>query len=139
MIPVYHGLFYACMVGALLFAAAAAVLFFKFDIRHIFNVQSGRAEKLTVERMRAANAATGRLILSEDLESGRAGNRTKAPVVMQPSSSEIRQTTSLAQNNRPQATGPIADQQLPKGINAPTGHTFVIRQKILLTDTAEEL
>ena len=68
LIPIYHGLFYACMAGALLFAAAAAVIFFRFDIRHIFNVQSGRAERMTVERMRAENAATGRLILTAETE-----------------------------------------------------------------------
>lgn len=139
MIPVYHGLFYACMAGAFLFAATAAVLFFKFDIRHIFNVQSGRAERLTVERMRAENAATGRLILSSDIESGHTGEPIKRPTVVQPSSSEIRPTTSLAQNNRPQDTAPIAGQQPPAAPNVPAGHTFVIRQKILLTHTAEEI
>lgn len=139
MIPVYHGLFYACMAGAFLFAAVAAVLFFKFDIRHVFNVQSGRAERLTVERMRAENAATGRLILTADVESGHTGGRIKTPTVVQPPSSEIRPTTSLAQNNRPRDTAPIAGQQKPTAPAVPAGHTFVIRQKILLVHTNEEI
>lgn len=139
LIPIYHGLFYACMVGTLLFAAVAAVLFFKFDIRHIFNVQSGRAERLTVERMRAENAATGRLILTADVESGHTGGQIKTPTVVQPPSSEIRPTTSLAQNKQPRDTAPIAGQQSPRTPSVPEGHTFAIRQKILLTHTTEEI
>ena len=139
LIPIYHGLFYACMAGALLFAAAAAVIFFRFDIRHIFNVQSGRAERMTVERMRAENAATGRLILTAETEPPHTGSPKKHPVVVQPASSEIRPTTSLAQNKRPQDTAPIAGQQPPKTPSVPAGHTFAIRQEILLTQTTEEI
>lgn len=139
MIPVYHGLFYACMAGALLFAVTAVVLFFKFDIRHIFNVQSGRAERLTVERMRAENDATGRLISSLDMESGRTGEQIKTPTVVQPPSSETRPTTSLAQNDRVQHTASIEKQQPSKTPKVPAGHIFVIRQKILLTHTSEEI
>lgn len=139
MIPIYHGLFYACMAGMFLFAAIAAVLFFKFDIRHVFNVQSGRAEKMTVERMRAENAATGRLILSADIASGKTAGDAKAPTVVQPPSSEIRQTTSLAQKDRQPTTDAIAGQKPPSTPKVPAGHTFVIRQKILLVHTTEEI
>lgn len=133
LIPIYHGLFYACLAGTILFAALAVFLFFKFDIRHVFNVQSGRAEKMTVERMRAENAATGRLIQTAETT----GSGTKPPVVVQPASSEIQPTTSLAQKDAQQTTAPIAGKKRPAAPAVPAGRKFVIRQKTILIHTNE--
>lgn len=133
LIPIYHGLFYACMAGTVLFAALAVLLFFRFDIRHVFNVQSGRAEKMTVERMRAENAATGRLIRTAET----APSAVKVPVVVQPTSSEIQPTTSLAKSGAQQTTAPIAAKNHPAAPAAPAGRKFVIRQKVVLIHTNE--
>lgn len=133
LIPIYHGLFYACMAGTIFFAALAVLLFFKFDIRHVFNVQSGRAEKMTVERMRAENAATGRLIQTAET----AGRDAKPQVVVQPKSSEIQPTTSLSKSGAQQTTASIASKKHTAAPAVPTGRKFVIRQKIVLIHTNE--
>lgn len=136
LIPIYHSLFYVCMAGSILFAALAVLFFFKFDIRRVFNVQSGRAERMTVERMRAENAATGRLISTAGTteEQGQ-----KPPTVVQPPSSEVQQTTPLSQSTTKKTT-PTAGRKKPQPApNVPAGRKFVISKKIILTHTSETI
>lgn len=136
LIPIYHSLFYVCMAGSILFAALAVFFFFMFDIRRVFNVQSGRAERMTVERMRAENAATGRLLSTAGTTEEPA---QRPPTVVQPPSSEVQQTTPLAQHTT-QKTIPTAGrkkaQPTPK---VPAGRKFIISKKIILTHTSETI
>lgn len=61
MISIYHTAFVVSLVLAILFFAVSVVLFFRFDIRKIFDMRTGRAEKRTIREMEELNAQTGKL------------------------------------------------------------------------------
>lgn len=61
MIEVYHAAYLVCLVLGLIFLALTVFLFFKFNIRRIIDMKTGRSEKRTIERMEQINAMTGKL------------------------------------------------------------------------------
>ena len=61
MINIYHAAFIAFLVLAVVLFIASVVLFFKFNIRRIFDMKTGRGAKKTIQRMKELNAQTGKL------------------------------------------------------------------------------
>lgn len=61
MISIYHTLFLVFLVLGLLLLVVSVVLFFRFDIRRIFDMKTGRAQKRTIQKMEEINAQTGKL------------------------------------------------------------------------------
>ena len=62
LINLYHNGFIVCIILAILFFVAAIVMFFVFDIRNIFNIKTGRAQKRKIDEMEKENSLTGRFI-----------------------------------------------------------------------------
>ena len=54
--------FAICVAFSILFFVVSIVLFFVFDIKRIFDMKTGRAEKQKIREMEEENALTGRLI-----------------------------------------------------------------------------
>lgn len=88
VINVLNTLFWVCLAGAILFFVIAAVLFFVFDIRTIFNIKTGRAQAKTVKEMQAANESTGRLRVAGKTQTTKLTKEQKAeprvPAVVPP-------------------------------------------------------
>ena len=61
MINIYHTGFIVCLVLACVFFAVSVLLFFKFNIRRIIDMKTGRGAKRTIQKMEEINARTGKL------------------------------------------------------------------------------
>ncbi len=61
MISIYHTANIVCLVLAISFLAISVILFFRFDIKKIFDLKTGRGAKKTIQKMEEINARTGKL------------------------------------------------------------------------------
>jgi len=61
LIKLYHNAFIISLVLGLIFLALTVFLFFKFKIKKIIDMKTGRIEKQTIQRMEEVNALTGKL------------------------------------------------------------------------------
>ncbi len=61
MIKIYHTGYLVCLILAILFLALSVFLFFKFDIRKIIDIKTGRGAKRSIQKMEEINARTGKL------------------------------------------------------------------------------
>lgn len=61
LIDLYHNAFVISLVLGLIFLALTVFLFFKFKIKKIIDMKTGRIEKQTIQRMEEVNALTGKL------------------------------------------------------------------------------
>ncbi|WP_346911243.1 hypothetical protein [Faecalicatena orotica] len=61
MINIYHTGFTVCLILACIFFAVSCVLFFRFNIRGIIDMKTGRGAKKTIQKMEEINAKTGKL------------------------------------------------------------------------------
>ena len=61
MSAIFNTIFIICLALAIVFFIVSVILFFLFDIRGIFNIKTGRAEKKRIKELEEANAKTGRL------------------------------------------------------------------------------
>lgn len=59
-INLFHALFYGCLWFGIFCFALSVLLFFKFDIRNIFNARTGRSVKKAVERAEKRNGGAAR-------------------------------------------------------------------------------
>lgn len=66
LIAVYRAGFYASAVVAVVGAALAVALFFRFDIRNLWLIQTGRAQRQGVRQMEAASRNEGRMRREEN-------------------------------------------------------------------------
>ncbi len=76
LVGVFGTLSVVCFVLAVVFAILAVAMFFIFDIRNIFDMRTGRAQKRVITEMEAENALTGRLINPRAKSNGK-GSRKK--------------------------------------------------------------
>lgn len=76
LVGVFGTLSVVCFVLAVVFAILAVAMFFIFDIRNIFDMKTGRAQKRVITEMEAENALTGRLINPRAKSNGK-GSRKK--------------------------------------------------------------
>ena len=76
LVGVFGTLSVVCFVLAAVFAILAVAMFFIFDIRNIFDMRTGRAQKRVITEMEAENALTGRLINPRAKSNGK-GSRKK--------------------------------------------------------------
>lgn len=61
LIKIYHAAFIAFLVLAVVFFVISVILFFKFNIRGIFDMKTGRGARKTIQKMKELNAQTGKL------------------------------------------------------------------------------
>lgn len=138
MIQVYRTCFYICMAITVLGLANAVFLFFRFDIRTIFEIRTGRAAKRTIRRMEEANASTGRLRQEDmDFTTGglTTGNSTTTPLPPSPSPASGSGETTLLNAAPPAPAAPAAPVPQP----AAPGFRFVVTQAVVLTHTSENI
>lgn len=138
MIQVYRTCFYICMAITVLGLANAVFLFFRFDIRTIFEIRTGRAAKRTIRRMEEANASTGRLRQEDmDFTTGglTTGNSTTTPLPPSPSPASGSGETTLLNAAPPAPVAPAAPVPQP----AAPGFRFVVTQAVVLTHTSENI
>lgn len=139
MIQVYRTCFYISMAITVLGLANAVFLFFRFDIRTIFEIRTGRAAKRTIRRMEEANASTGRL-RQEDMDFTTGGLTTggSATTPLSPPKSPAsgsEETTLLNAATPPAPAAPAAPVPQP----AAPGFRFVVTQAVVLTHTSENI
>ncbi len=129
MIAAYNTGFNICLAITVLGVAGAIFLFFKFDIRTIFAIRTGRAERQTVEKLREANARTGTLRAAPEIEYTTDGLSAGTP----PAAEE---TTPLA-TSAPLAPAPAADAAAQTTAPLPPGFRFVITENTVIVHTDE--
>ena len=61
IINLYHIGFLICLALSMIFLLVTVFLFFKFDIRNIIDLKTGRGAKKTIQKMEELNAKTGKL------------------------------------------------------------------------------
>lgn len=61
MIKIYHTAFIVFLILTILFLVVSIVLFFRFNIRGIFDMRTGRGARKTIQKMQEINAQTGKL------------------------------------------------------------------------------
>ncbi len=61
MIKIYHVAFLIFLVLAIVFFVISVILFFRFNIRGIFDMKTGRGAKRTIQKMKEMNDQTGKL------------------------------------------------------------------------------
>ena len=79
LVGVFGTLSVVCFVLAAVFAILAVTMFFIFDIRNIFDMRTGRAQKRIITEMEKENALTGRLINPNAKAKGKGKNKKKNP------------------------------------------------------------
>ncbi|MEF9840796.1 MAG: hypothetical protein RR791_07600, partial [Lachnospiraceae bacterium] len=60
LVGIYHTGFIILLTLGIVFLAAAVFMFWKFDIRRIWTIRTGRAEKKSIREMEEATAMSGR-------------------------------------------------------------------------------
>lgn len=61
MISIYHVAFIIFLILTIVFLVVSVVLFFRFDIRGIFDMRTGRGARKTIQKMQELNDQTGKL------------------------------------------------------------------------------
>lgn len=61
MISIYHTAFLVFLILTIIFLLVSVILFFKFNIRGIFDLKTGRGAKKAIQKMEEINAQTGKL------------------------------------------------------------------------------
>lgn len=140
LIRLYQTCFYACMAVTILGLVCAVFFFFKFDIRTIIEIRTGRAAKRAIRKMAEANAMTGRL-RAEDmdfttggLQTGRSGPITGSGQTA-PLAVPANETTPLAQAQPVQAP----NAGLPPAPAVKPGFAFAVTQSVMLIHTQEQI
>lgn len=102
MIDLYHTAFIVCLVLTCVFTAVSVFLFFKFDIKKILDMKTGRGAKKTIQKMEEINARTGKL--RQDMVS-------YTPPVLKADERITYPTTSpnLAQQSQGSVTQPVTE------------------------------
>lgn len=137
LIRIYQVCFYICLVVTILGLANAAFLFFRFDVRGIFEIRTGRAAKRTIRKMAEANASTGRLrpvemdFTTGGLLTGETGGTATTP--LKPADRPPAQAAQPA----PAAPGPARTGKTGKSER--TGFRFVVTQSVLMVHTTEKI
>lgn len=141
LINLYHTGFLACLCLTVLFFLLTVFLFFKFDIRGIFEFRTGRGARKRIQKMEEINAMTGKLrdpgmfttdslsrkVMRED------GDVITYPVTAQTNTDEVLGDTELLCTDNLTAetvqSAPSEPENLPG--------TFKIKKSILLIHTNE--
>lgn len=146
LIEIYRTCFYISAAVTVLGLASAVFLFFKFDIRTIFEIRSGRAARRTIQKMEQANAATGRLRQQEEMDyttGGLSDSAQRNGAVVLLSTASLRKTpepvfgetmplpqqTPLPAPTVPQPAAPAVRPDFP----------FVVTQSLMLVHTDETI
>lgn len=61
MISIYHIAFIVFLILTIVFLVTSVILFFRFNIRGIFDMRTGRGARRTIQKMEELNAQTGKL------------------------------------------------------------------------------
>lgn len=130
LIKIYQICFYISLVVTILGLANAAFLFFRFDVRGIFEIRTGRAAKRTIRKMAEANASTGRLrpvemdFTTGGLLTGETGGTATTP--LKPTDNTAPPVPNLPKPARTGRTGQ-------------TGFRFVVTQSVIMVHTTEKI
>lgn len=80
LISLYHMGYLICLGAALFFLLLAVFFFFKFNIRNIFAVRTGRAMRKSIQQMEESNAMTGKLRHPEEMQQAPSQIRTHVSI-----------------------------------------------------------
>lgn len=88
VVTILNTCFWICLVLTVVFLIISVILFFLFDIKKIFGIETGRAKAKTVKEMQAANQNTGRLRVEGKMQTSKLTRerieRGRAPAVIPP-------------------------------------------------------
>lgn len=136
LIRIYRTCFYISMAIMILGLANAVFLFFKFDVRTIFEIRTGRAAKRTIQKMAEANAMTGRLrplemeFTTGSLTAGNTGG-TGATTPLKPASGDHRAKATTS-------SGALQEKPIQAEAGTPR-FRFTVTQSLVLVHTKEEI
>lgn len=133
LIEVYRAGFWTCAVLAAVSAVAAVVMFFRLDIRGVYRMMSGKAERQTVERLQRQNALSGRL--TDPLEYATSGGLTGETGPMAAATEPLRQPAPAA----PPAAAPPRQAPPPAAVPAQGSAGISVRKKVILVHTQERI
>lgn len=111
MIKIYHTAFIVFLILTILFMVVSVVLFFRFNIRGIFDMRTGRGARKTIQKMQEINAQTGKLrqdVVTHTPVNLQGAERISAP----PTEKRIKeaQETEALSNQGSQETTLLSDQ-----------------------------
>lgn len=135
LIGIYRTCFYICLGVMLLGLSSAVILFFKFDIKTIFLIRTGRAARQTIRKMAETNARTGRLQAGDELDytsGGLTGGDMTTPLGASAASSSTEAVVT------PQTT-PIEQPLSPPPQQLRPGFRFEVTQSLILVHTQEQI
>lgn len=132
LIQIYNTGFIVCAGVTAVAFLSAVFMFFKFDIRTIFAIRTGRAERISIKKMEADNARTGTLRPNVEIDyttDGLGSGGAQTDLL-----SAAGETTPLA--GRGPAPAPAAQPAAPA---LPPGFKFVVTENQIITHTNEIL
>lgn len=131
LIQIYNTGFIVCVIITIAAFLSSAFMFFKFDIRTIFAIRTGHAEKISIKKMEDENARTGMLRPNVEIDyttDGLGSGGSQTDVLTSASA-----TTPLAMNGAP---GPVSAKQ-SVAPTLPPGFKFVVTESQIITHTNE--
>lgn len=120
IISLYHTGFIVCLVLFILFLLITVLLFFRFDIRNVIDLRTGRGAKKTIQKMEEINAKTGKL---------RQEMTAQTPSVLRPEERSVFPKTEETAYSQKQVTEEMMNTDILK--TAQEEHTHEVRQREL--------
>lgn len=120
IISLYHTGFIVCLVLFILFLLITVLLFFRFDIRNVIDLRTGRGAKKTIQKMEEINAKTGKL---------RQEMTAQTPSVLRPEERIAFPKTEETAYSQKQVTEEMMNTDILK--TAQEEHTHEVRQREL--------
>ncbi len=135
LINIYHTAFIICLVLAIALLALSIFLFFKYDIRSIFDMKSGRGAKKAIQKMQELNDRTGTLRdITETPVQLDPKDRVQHPTQKNPGAKPKPQPSAPQLKTRPEpkvqnsgpVNAPINDPAVEAGATAPLGRSAAV-------------
>lgn len=152
MISIYHAAFITFLILAILFLVISIILFFRFDIRGIFDMKTGRGARKAIQKMQELNDQTGKL-RQESVTAGRSEMPPQDRISAPPTEKrqEDSQKTDILVNEESQETALLSEcnettilssnevQEVPQPEKIKLPGAFKIEKEIMWVHTEERL
>lgn len=139
LIQIYNTCFYLCLALGILALASAVFIFFKFDVRTNFAIRTGRAEKITVKRVKGKNSKTDTLqqMGAEDTTGELPESTEKTEQRQAAQDPNLETETELLTVNLP--TAPDSAPTGPASSTTAAAFGFLVTEDTIITHTDEKI
>lgn len=148
MINIYHIAFIVFLILTIVFLIVSVILFFRFNIRGIYDMRTGRGARRTIQRMEEINAQTGKLrqdLITTTPVRLSPKDRISAPVTEERKETELladqgtEKTTLLQDYNQTTVLSPDQKEDIPQPEHVKLPGAFKIEKEIMWIHTEEML